>query len=119
MSEDHIENQIKFTINHDRVLSHYIELKKGDTIEIVFHGIHDRYREEACFYHAILSANHKKGYETVLNHTQATNLINLFECVDLDYDCVNEDYNGYIDLLSRVLSEPSIPYKDIYSEKEK
>ncbi len=103
---------LKLTINHNRVLSHYVELEKGDSIEFFYNWIESDRIAWASAYDGVLSANRKHTYE---NGTKGiyTCIINLFECVEISTaDC--ETFEDYFDLLKKVFEDDSIPYRNIY-----
>ena len=107
----------KLTINHDRILSHYVELHKGDTI-IFKYKYHDDSRIEwVTEYEGMIKNNRKKMYKGKTNgmHTLA---LNLFECVEIDTSKC-ETFEDYYLLLKKVFEDETIPYKDIYSKSIK
>jgi len=104
----------KLTINHDRILSHYVELHKGDTITFKYKYHDDSRIEWVTEYEGVIEKNRKQMYKGKSNgmHTLA---LNLFECVDIDTS-KHDTFEDYYLLLKKVFEDETIPYKDIYAK---
>lgn len=103
----------KLVINHDRVLSHYVELHKGDSIEFTYRNSWWSKRDQHSDWEGVLSANHKNGYKTYLsNHF----IQNLFECVDIEVPH-DRTFDEMFAKLEEVFNDETIPYRNIYKKE--
>jgi hypothetical protein len=104
------------TINHDRVLNHWLALNKGDSISFRYQYSWCSKRTRPTDYIGTVSANRRKSFEKSKTGLH-TNISGLFECVDIDTsNC--ETFKDYFKLLKKVFNDPSIGYIDIYKKEE-